>query len=134
MAFAGVLLLLGDLLLALFGVLAGVFDLAGDLLLARDLEFDLAGDGLLSAIFTDFGVFVVDLAGVRPGVRLRLVAFLAGVLVSSLPKLTSLIVCDGGGRLKIRKKVLEQCCSCCAFYCAEKEEKVSKLSFLHTSR
>lgn len=89
MPFAGVFVLLGDLLLALFGVLAGVFVLAGDLL----LPLDLAGDGLVSAIFTDFGVLVVDFAaGVRPGVRLRLVAFLAGVLVSSLPKLTSLIV------------------------------------------
>lgn len=93
-AFAGVFDLAGDLLRALFGVFAaGVFDLAGDLLRDRDLEFDLAGDGLLSAIFTDFGVLLVDFAaGVRAGVRLRLVDFLAGVLVSSLPKLTSLIV------------------------------------------
>lgn len=91
-AFAGVFDLLGDLLLVLFGVFAaGVFDLAGDLLRDRDLEFDLAG--LLSTIFTDFGVLLVDFAaGVRAGVRLRLVDFLAGVLVSSLPKLTSLIV------------------------------------------
>ena len=119
-AFAGVFVLLGDLLLARFGVLAGVFDLAGDLLRALDLEFDLAGDGLVSAIFTDFGVLVVDFAGVRPGVRLRLVVFLAGVLVSSLPKLTSLIV------IVMRRWSNEICKSLgtmCGFFCCARRRE-----------
>ena len=98
--FAGVFLtlagvfdrLLGDLLLPLLGDFAGVcFERAGDLLLDLDREFDLLADALLpDAILTVLlGVLLVDgvlLAGV-----LRL-DFLAGVLVSNLPKLASFTI------------------------------------------